>query len=243
MNCTEEDFVNMKGGMSVNNLLVVGDIHGDIFVLNQIIKMFPSHHLIFLGDFLDSFVFSPEQQIECLTVILKGIEEGKMTSIYGNHEMSYISPEFRCSGFNSKTNHMFKHLRSQVVEHFKSHLWYPQWNLLITHAGMTQPLWDHYHLTPDTVNATLHDWFKRPNTPFHWVGNRRGGFNKIGGPLWCDYYDEFHAIKEIRQIFGHSIVDHVTSDAKKRNWNIDCLQKSHGVVSINDSGDIHVISL
>ena len=71
-----------------------------------------------------------------------------------------------------------------------------------------------------------------PYRSFGAVGVSRGGMGDCGGPLWCDWQDEFKPIPGLRQVFGHSAnftrarknqkqIGSLRCTLDEQNWNID----------------------
>ena len=83
-----------------NNVVIVGDTHGNIHDLLRIIKMNglpPFAHYVFLGDYVDRGSFS----IECITLLfaLKVCFSKCVTLLRGNHELKEINDKY---GFKSE---------------------------------------------------------------------------------------------------------------------------------------------
>ena len=181
----------------------VGDIHGQLEILDAFLDC-DADKIIFVGEFMDSWRRSPEDQIQCVRRVLKEIEDGRAEAVFGNHEMSYISPEYRCTGHTAEAQTLFDHIKYEVLEKFKPFVSLANGKILVTHAGLTRQLWEAHNLTTENYQQALTEWFHEGHTsPFFQVGQRRGGVHPFGGPLWCDFM-EFQSVPEIYQIFGHS---------------------------------------
>lgn len=179
----------------------VGDIHGQLGVLEQALDF--DGKVVFVGDFVDSFRKSPEDQYKCVKMVCEEIANGDVEAVFGNHELSYIYPQkMACSGWNGRMQTYFDHeLRDLVLKHFKPFTVVE--GILVTHAGLTKQLWEDQHLTLENFPKVLTEWWEDHYSPFFQVGATRGGMWEFGGPLWCDQR-EFKAVPGLRQIFGHS---------------------------------------
>ena len=223
--------------------LVCGDLHGDYDLMKKIVQRFsPEYYLIFLGDLLDSFVFSPRQQIECVKLMLTLIKQGTVACCMGNHEASYLFPKTQlASGWNQETDRLLEPYKQEIVEHFNSVIWFEKEKILISHAGLTKPLWDHYKITVESLSKFIDQWFQNLKSPYYFIGRSRGGYDPVGGLLWCDWRHEFQSIPEIKQIVGHTPLKKY--DCRGNDWNIDVLQNKEKVVLQIDPGMIMKITL
>ena len=222
-------------------ILVIGDIHGDEKLVEHIITKFPDHLLVFVGDFLDSFTFSPRAQVRCIQMVLPLIQEKKAICLMGNHEASYLFPSQRATGWNEETHRLFLPLQEEVKQHFVYGYWMPKYSILISHAGLTKDLWDQFGLTKKNLFETLRTWSGNIESPLYWIGRARGGMRKTSGLLWCDWSHEFKGIPGIKQIVGHTAVKEIETD-QEGNYNIDCLQTAKKGLEI-DEGEIRETTL
>jgi Calcineurin-like phosphoesterase len=190
----------------LKNTVFIGDIHGDLEFLQFIDKQYEEWDKVFVGDYLDSWYFPPRTCIECLNHILQMVERGDTQALLGNHELSYLFEGNRCSGWSSTTEMMIIHLRTKALRLLKYFIWIPEQKILITHGGVTLPLWQEEGLTVGNVEHRLMGWMRDDirDSKFGWVGKARGGIAPYGGPFWCDYDNEFKPVFGITQIFGHT---------------------------------------
>jgi hypothetical protein len=217
---------------------VVGDIHGrtevvDYFV--DIANQCSDVQVIFLGDFMDSFNRSVDDQIRCLQkVLVANQEHGRVRSVVGNHEISYMNPNVRCSGYNGEAQGYFNLLKGAVTLCFENYIWLD--DILITHAGLSQRFLDEQKLTVE--QALNHEmlWNK--------VGRARGGFSQgVGGIRWCDFQKEFEPVPGLRQIFGHTAGAGLRKrfsytrnnfEAYNESWCIDCLDEDNAALLVRE---------
>lgn len=227
--------------------LFVGDIHGDDVCVEDALTFAKKGQYVpvFLGDLLDSFTCHVGRQIYCLDLVLDSVENGESILIAGNHEMSYLYPDFqRCSGYNPATAAHLMSRRERLMNAMRSCVWFEEHRVLVTHAGVDSRVWEteiasrlsEHKGVSDILDEAMRDvggWF-------YAVGRRRGGFAPVGGPLWCDWSSEFTPIPDVRQVVGHTAMIGWQSRATMsfsevregslrrtldgRNWNIDGLQ-------------------
>lgn len=184
--------------------LIVGDIHGKVEVVQEVLQQ--EHPVIFVGDILDSYEYSVKDSIQCLDLIFEAIDSGKAQCLYGNHELSYMYLSMRCSGYKPATQiHMDGGYRKEMEKRFKHFLYYPgEKPVLITHAGLTNQLWDDYFLNFNTLEERLTEWCTYTHSPAYAIGHVRGGHDPVGGIFWCDWNSEFVPVPGLTQIVGHT---------------------------------------
>lgn len=224
---------------------VIGDIHGHLESVQAALRV-DADGVIFVGDFLDSFSRSPEEQIECLRTALSAVEEDRAQMVLGNHDASYLY-DVECSGYRADTR---QHVRSMGIEYlrdmFEDFVWleFPDTlPVLITHAGVSAVNFDK---DPQYITCTdVKSWLTRTAQHVRYAAGRaRGGYAPVGGHLWCDWWREFEPIPAIRQIVGHSYYrprgayDGVVAIGD--NYNIDCLGRVPEYMFIDDEGKLEV---
>lgn len=179
----------------------VGDIHGQINVMRMALDC-DADRIIFCGDFVDSWKRAVSDQIACIELALNNIGDGRVSAVWANHEWSYMEPKMRCSGFNLATEAHLIPLKEDIRKKFKPFIY--EQETLVTHAGLTHQLWKEHQLGLDTFEQVLTEWSHDINSPFFNIGRARGGNDRYGGPLWCDFNHEFQPIPELKQVFGHT---------------------------------------
>lgn len=205
--------------------IFVGDIHGKLDVVKKALDM--DGQIIFVGDLVDSFYSSTDDQIECVKIVLSAIDEGKARCIFGNHELSYLMPSHRCSGFSREMEAYMKHFEKEIMEKFDPYITFKKTDeydpFIISHAGFCPEVYNDWVEQKDGGV-----WFLNQDSMAHWVSYARGGFKPFGGIFWLDIA-EFQPVTGINQIFGHTsrggnlIRKMHTPDSL--NWCIDCLDK------------------
>jgi hypothetical protein len=227
-------------------ILYIGDIHGDLKAVQEIRYTYgPDYRKVFIGDLVDTHEkTSYQDQEECVTTVLDMILKDKDTDcLIGNHELSYLLPNlYRCSGYNRIMETLLMPHISDIWANFKFFMYDEVAKLLVTHAGLTQPMWKEYGFTLENVNQMLTEWTASPfQKPFFDIGHARGGGSVVGGPEWCDFNQEFFPVEGLTQIFGHTPDlkwDQFVTDGgvrqKGNNYNIDCIHSRK--ILLNEDG-------
>lgn len=196
----------------MNKIVFVGDIHGNLGTINKVQERYQDWRKIFVGDILDSFFNTVEEQIACLTILRYMVANENTDVIFGNHEVSYMFPNQRCSGHNPETQLHFDYDGPKDIR--RKFKWYVSFehagkHILVTHAGLSAKLLRINKISPNIkdIEIALDDWaikfMRQQPSPFDWYSRIRGGVDPVGGPLWCDY-GEFEDIPGIIQVFGHT---------------------------------------
>lgn len=243
-------------------ILCIADIHQNIEWAKAIIELEKGHydHIVFLGDFFDSFwqppkVSSVEETAQFVVEIINGVY-GPSTLLLANHDLSYMeawrsSSKFRnpkylfnaCSGYtNSKASEISKVLTWDNWKKFKLFALCNGW--LLTHAGLRgnnfRPFMDgkkslcvleqEFNQAVNHINAFPH--------PLFVCGKDCGGPAEYGGPLWLrpDYFED----NEIPypQIFGHTHTGKGMVKQYGRSFCIDGGQTSYSIIQ-SDGSIIH----
>ena len=208
--------------------IFIGDVHGQVEHVERALAM--DGKKIFVGDFVDSFNRSPIEQRKCVDLVLAAIKAGEAESIFGNHELSYLQPNrHMCSGFNSETRRLLLEIRNEVETLFKPFILIEN-EVLVTHAGLSRDIWDHENMTKDTMVQQLTTWWPDVQSPMHWIGRRRGGYNYCGGTFWCDW-TEFEPVPDLTQVFGHSTGRMIRQ--KEQSFCIDCLKDEPNLLTMD----------
>lgn len=214
--------------------LVIPDVHQQVDRLIAIYSHYHKtvDHTILLGDYFDSFTHRLEDVYAMCQWLNAAANNPAITLLLGNHDLHYLYPGFRCSGYKMETKDAIaRRLSDEARAAIKIHAWIGN-DILCSHAGLTAA-WLRQLPKP----MTLQTWLSRIEASFVrreylWsdynltrkmvtsVGPHRGGYpTDIGGLLWCDWHHEFEPIPHIRQIVGHTMSP--TPGVKGTNWNID----------------------
>ncbi|MGA9120685.1 MAG: metallophosphoesterase [Bacteroidota bacterium] len=233
-------------------LLFIGDLHGNLPFLKRVLEVYPHHHKVFVGDFVDSRVFSRDEELECLETVLDLVEKGDARALFGNHEWSYLEQSMRCSGFEQSFDLRLNPLKSRMRDLLEHYLWMPEHRILITHAGLSFRIWQECGFTIENLTGKLGEWELLPvqETPAGWIGMPRGGMDSVGGIYWCDWYSEFQPVPGVTQILGHtsalSVQEQLLASEqgirqRGSNFNIDCLTRVWEVLEFAGQGELRRI--
>lgn len=211
--------------------IVIGDLHGRHDVLTQVLEEYFNHDIVCVGDYLDSYDKPVEDQIKTLKMVVELAEERPQSffALEGNHDRSYLYGE-SCSGYKNFTQFHVDGLGvDRIKKALKPFIWHE--GFLITHAGVNSHMLNHYELTVEEYLTKKELW------PI--IGTARGGFAKYSGHFWCDFFEEFEPIQDVKQIFGHT--GWRPSDfrgagilAEEGNILVDCLSQRRQVLLINN---------
>jgi hypothetical protein len=208
-------------------IVFIGDIHGRdgwIDIANDALRNF--RHVVFLGDYVDSFHIRPviiKQNLEAI-IGFKIQNHDKVTLLLGNHDWAYIYDRTGISGFKWQVWQDYKKIFKDNIDLFDNAWGYTNPSTkkytLATHAGLTYTYWNKYIL-PDLKNPEsklykltegnglemeIHEIlnFMNGSEIFWKVGNMRGG-SGTPSPLWADYLELLDdPYPDINQVFGHT---------------------------------------
>lgn len=220
-------------------MIFVGDLHGKIELLEEILAM--GQDTILIGDYLDSFSEPINNQIKLVKRIIELKKQDKIEFLLGNHELSYINPRaWKCSGFNPKTRFKLLGFMDDLIKY--GLYYYRTGNMLVTHAGVSAQLWDEKVGNIQDIHEALDSFIFQiehaRGNEYSWLyqcGDARGGnLLPYGGPFWCDWTMEFVPVKGLRQIVGHTaqfgepihFKQEIIQGLRKSDngdWCIDCL--------------------
>jgi len=206
--------------------LVIGDLHGQYEIAQKAVDT--GMPLVFVGDYLDSFYRSVEDQIRTLRVAMDAMVTGQAIAIAGNHEISYMKANKRCGGYNPITQRYVNHINMETL-----YDWHRVEGFLISHAGVSDR-----HL--QSVNLTLDDYLYNGQEYYDSAGITRGGRHAVGGLRWCHYPSEFEPVKGVSQIFGHTRQRYGLIAEKDNNWCIDVLEDGEAKVLEIENGKAKV---
>jgi hypothetical protein len=214
--------------------IIVGDLHGRVEIAEQILEMVSDYNIVFIGDYIDSYDRSVEDQIGTLRLVLDAVNssDGSVKALWGNHELSYMNPVMRCSGYNNETAILLAHLD---LSSLLNYTWVD--NFLISHAGVSQ------HLL-EARNETIEEYLG--NGRYNQIGVARGGGDPVGGLFWCDWFREFEPLPDTPQVVGHSGYrqpgQHKGILQKDNSFCVDCFQHTNEVLVI-DNNETSIMSL
>lgn len=207
--------------------IVVGDLHGQLEIARAALAL--GERTIFIGDYLDSFTASVEDQVETLRFVLDAVKDGQAQALYGNHELSYLREDMACSGFKAVTK---AHVMHMDLAPLQEYIW--EEGFLLSHAGVSDYLLE-------VREQTLEEYLEARE--FYQIGGARGGLSHCGGLFWCDWRYEFEPVEGVKQIVGHTRGDSIRE--KHGNYCIDVIEDMRPnpqVVRIED-GELELVRL
>lgn len=209
--------------------IVVGDLHGQFEIALRALSFgLPT---VFLGDYMDSFKRTPQDMYDTIDIIESAINSGQAVGLLGNHEVSYLDPCMRCSGWNSTKQQVISADYKGILEN-KFKYYHETEGFLLSHAGVSDYLLK-------MLNKDLRTYLD--DGDFTQIGWSRGGSKPCGGLLWCDW-SEFTPVDGVKQIVGHSRGKTVRE--KEGNYCIDVLEDTDNwTVAFIDNGSVEFKSL
>lgn len=185
-------------------------------------------HVVFIGDYVDSFLISTGiikhnlHEIVHLKTKLPEI----VILVLGNHDISYKNGNY-CSGFKAEMLHDYQELFNTKIKGesiFQAAFQHKDW--LWTHAGVTLGFYNDiivplrsgkkvgrfasFYKKMKNVAEVLNFMYESNNEDIFRVGYSRGGWSKVPGPFWADKSDLTHKpMFEINQIVGHTPCDFI----------------------------------
>ena len=208
--------------------IVVGDLHGQFEIAEAVLER--NQPVVFIGDYMDSFTRPAADQIKTVQVVTQAVKDGNATALFGNHELSYMYPEMRCSGYEETKRLMFQHLDVSMLQSYVQIE-----GFLISHAGVSNDLLDN-------LGLTLGEYLEAGN--FNQIGRSRGGRSAVGGLFWCDWNYDFTPVPGTNQIVGHTRGSSIRQFQDTNNWCIDCLEDDpHPKVVEIEDGKLNVLEL
>lgn len=199
-------------------IVIVSDPHNHIDKIDVIFKKENADINICLGDWYDSFFYDESFHYENTTKYLmeKFLSDPKNYTLFGNHDLHYLYENDRtiCSGYEEWKYNVIGDVlgKNRVSVRNKFHWFIVLDDILLTHAGLDSRLLPPQIKTNNDIFDYLDEQsnqasFKLISNGGHWfyqVGRSRGGMNKTGGIVWCDFDREFEPIEDLRQIVGHT---------------------------------------
>lgn len=217
----------------INNTrtLVIPDIHTRIRLAESIIDYEPHDQIVFLGDYFDGYDDSLEITHQVAEWLYESMSKPNRIHLLGNHDLSYLNPDYRCSGYSEGKRWAIKNTKLNLnnLSHY-----YMIGNILLTHAGLSKEFYDECNYNSRMVGSFLDNMVRTNKTRLYNCSRVRGGLDSFSGILWCDF-EEFVPIDGVRQIFGH------TNDKAVRkigdNYCIDTFGSSYAVIQ---NGEIEI---
>lgn len=214
------------------NTLVIPDIHTRIGIAEKIIEKENPYRTVFLGDYFDSLDDSLEITHQVGEWLKESMTFSDRIHLLGNHDLSYLNENHRCSGFSEGKLWVIKNTRVDLsqLKHY-----YMIGNILMTHAGLSNEFYNAYNHNDRMVGSFLDNMVRTNKERLYDCSRLRGGIDDIAGIVWSDW-EEFTPIEGVRQIFGHTNNNMVRSIGE--NYCIDTFGTSYAI--INDKQEIEI---
>ncbi len=237
--------------------LVISDAHNNCFWIEEFLKDYKDHQIIYVGDYFDNFHDSAHEATETAIWLQYSLNQPNRIHLWGNHDISYHYSNtgcYNCPGFtegkNLAINSIMKPSDWDKLKfyHFDGNFWY-------SHAGFNINHFPVFHQEDPTtggisngyIQSVLDDQFSEifpikdlPN-PIIWASDyRRGGRDKHAGILWEDWKG-LKKIPGINQIVGHTPVNKIKINNMDGTMhvNVDC---GHSQVLEVDGKNLRVIN-
>lgn len=231
--------------------LVLGDVHGHIEQVKYAYEKENPDEVIILGDYFDSFVVKPTQQMECMYAInaMRKIHEGiygkgTFITVMGNHDFHYLTNFEKYSGWNPETAKLAKQILQKMDDDNQLPVVYiDRLNKTIySHAGVSMS-WmkgrcNCYDL--NEINTLPYD-----NLRFTYQeGGNSFGSSKFNSPIWIrpssllsDMYADKYG-EQWTQVVGHTHTysTNIFNDIEDKPilYVIDCLINEYIVETFDD---------
>lgn len=241
----------------MSRLLVIPDVHQDIFFLSRILErenLDRFDQLILLGDYFDAN--NPALDGEEATRVtaqflleLVKLYPRKVRLLWGNHDVIYCRlREYVLRVGPEELERLGE--AHDLLEQFRRALWINQvwpgdmWfrlelavlhgDMLFSHAGIHPEFWPAGE--PEAAfqdllmqwESVIGDLYEQEDHPLLGAGPARGGQQSVGGPLWLDWSEEFEDGLPYRQVVGHTARGEPRRNG--RSWCIDCAQTGYAVI-------------
>ncbi len=191
-----------------------------------------------LGDYFDDFDDNPDDMRKTCKWLKTALEDPDDVFLMGNHCFAYLSYELGvrwgfCSGWTPAKQEVFHDYfpGDILLRHCRWLIRCQDW--LISHAGLSNDLYrsfsrrkteeEIFHWVNDAENALT----AGVAHPAFLAGVDRGGPQKVGGILWCDW-ERFKPIPGIHQVVGHTPADKV--GYKKASVCLDTHLRHYGLL-------------
>jgi len=220
----------------IKRIVVIGDIHGDsvwkkLLSKDKLENKFSSTLYVFVGDYFDSFVYIPPEQIRNFDDLLseKSYNPENIILLLGNHDYHYLPyVNQRYSGYSPHTAILAGGTLKLCVDQNLLQVIFQYKNLIVSHAGITKTWLANSRLKIKDINSSFLDSFKK--FEFQNTGDMYG--NSIyQSPLWVRPESlRSDSIPDCIQIVGHSGVPEILIE--DNIVFLDCLQKKKEVLEI-----------
>jgi hypothetical protein len=202
----------------MSKILTVGDLHGDYAAAEEAVNKFCRENydfLIFMGDYVDSKVFTIKEQLRTITCVNDAMRylPGQVIGLIGNHDHpNYI--------FNIECKNKQNEYADEIILALSEGDYQVAWeynDYIFTHAGITAS-WEKKRrpellkvaetIKQKALSDILNAMYTSPYSNYLFdIGTKRGGNEKHGGPIWADGEELYNKpLKNYNQVIGHTKV-------------------------------------
>ncbi len=184
-----------------DKILIIPDIHTKFGIAETIIEKEDPDNIVFLGDYFDDFGDSMEIANQTAVWLKESLEKENRIHLLGNHDLSYLDSNHRCSGYEESKLFAIKQTGIDLTK-LHHYCWVGDW--LCTHAGLSGEFFKAYNYKNLHIGKFLDKMIKHNKNRLYDCSSFRGGRDAHSGILWCDY-SEFIDVPNLKQIFGHTV--------------------------------------
>lgn len=192
--------------------LVVPDVHNRIEATEALIARHAGdgRSVVLLGDYFDSFEGTSVDAHFTARWLKRSLAQPNRVHLLGNHDAAYLfqgHPQTTCMGWTEGNQQAIEEVfRDLPAVAARLHMAVSVGPWLLSHAGFSGR---QFRGVPqaallEQANAAVTALRAGKAHPLLEAGLVCGGKAKRGGPLWCDFDDEFAALPGIHQIVGHT---------------------------------------
>lgn len=233
-------------------ILVLGDIHQDLYRLKKIIKSESPDIVVTTGDWFDSFDYDEDYHVrDAAKFLLENHKNPNFVTCKGNHDVHYLfdSKCLPCSGYENRKNMIVRATLGQHRVAVRDSMYWYVWvdDYFVSHAGL-HPSFLHpmLKIEQESIDKWMLDEIKKNEQYlamasqgwFTQAGYGRGGSAPVGGLLWADFNCEFKPIEGLKQLVGHTPHKRITNYLRGEtvlkpnidNLDIDCFLNQYIIV-------------
>lgn len=198
-------------------VIVIGDIHGRNNWESMVSNIDLVDHVVFLGDYCDSYFISPSKVILNFSKIIQFKKDNldKVTLLLGNHDLQYYfvdDPDIKCSGYKEKFAMKYNKLLRQNLSLFTlSHtITINDTTYLFSHAGINSvwlesvlPILSPIKNKVKSIQSSIFDILLLGDFKYSlWdISYWRNGRYDFGSMVWTDireYSDEAFSLEKFK---------------------------------------------
>ena len=174
--------------------------------------------IVFLGDYVDSYVFDDNTIIKNLREIIAFKKEypDKVVLLLGNHDIQYIWKGNNCSWRRESYALVLETIFKENLDLFK--VFHEEWGYLFSHAGISEGwIEQNKDILENYFSELYTDSYEHFNMLLNThdkdilfqVWSHRGGRNTYGWPLWADSHETCRSNTGLTQVVWHTRMDRI----------------------------------